>query len=65
MTKDELRADRDRLQTILDRFESGHASAFEEDERGYLERDVTPERIDSIRARIADIDRMLADDWRA
>ena len=64
MTKDEIRAERARLQDLLDKYESGKATHYDEDETGQLRRDTTAERCASLRERIAHCDRKLAEDWR-
>lgn len=64
MDKDEIRTERAKLQTLLESYESGKVTHLDEDETGQLRRDTTAERIDSLKGRIADFDRMLAEDWR-
>jgi len=54
-------AERDRLQKLLDAYESGRLTHQEEDERRELKRDVTPDRADNVRARIYRLDQILAE----
>jgi hypothetical protein len=61
MHRTEAAAERDRLQKLLDAYESGRLAHQDEDERGELKRDVTPDRADNVRARIARLDQILAE----
>jgi hypothetical protein len=58
MDKREALAERARLQNLLDAYEAGRLDHRAEDER--LNRDVTPDRADNVRARIARLDEVLA-----
>lgn len=57
----DLEQERDRLRLILTAYESGGVTHYDENERGELARDVTPERIESVRERLAQIDRKLSE----
>lgn len=61
MHRTEAAAERDRLQKLLDAYESGRLAHQDEDARGELKRDVTPDRADNVRARIARLDQILAE----
>ena len=65
MTKDELRSERVRLEQVLGAYKSGRVTHYDEDERGELKRDVTPERIKKTEERIEEIDLQLSEHWRA
>jgi hypothetical protein len=68
MDKKEALAERDRLQNLLDAYEAGRVAHQEEDDRGELTRDVTPDRAGNVRARIARLDQLITemgDDRRA
>ena len=58
MDKREALAERARLQNLLDAYEAGRLDHRAEDKR--LNRDVTPDRADNVRARIARLDEVLA-----
>jgi hypothetical protein len=60
MDKTEAQAERARLQKLLDTYVAGRLSHQEEDERGELTRDVTPDRAGNVRARIARLDQVIA-----
>lgn len=59
----EMRAERERLQDMLQRFEAGKVTEYDEDDRGHLTVDVTLERIARLREQILDLDRTIAEDW--
>jgi len=61
MDKWMAKAERLRLQKLLDAYEAGRLSQQAEDERRGLQREATPDRADNIRARIARLDQLLAD----
>lgn len=61
MHRIEAFAERDRLQKLLDAYESGRLTHQDEDKRGELKRDVTPDRADNVRARIARLDQILSE----
>lgn len=61
MHRTEAAAERARLQELLDAYEAGRLAHPGEDERGELKRDVTPDRADNVRARIARLDQILAE----
>jgi hypothetical protein len=61
MDKTEAHAERARLQHLLDAYEAGRLTDQGEDERGELKRDVTPDRADNVRARIARLDEVIAE----
>jgi hypothetical protein len=57
----EAHAERARLQLLLDVYEAGRLTHQYDDERGELKRDVTPDRADNVRARIARLDVVIAE----
>jgi hypothetical protein len=59
MDKREAQAERARLQNLLDVYETGRLNRRAEDER--LKREVTPDRADNIRTRIARLDQAIAE----
>ena len=61
MDKTEARAERARLQKLLDAYETSRLNHQDEDERGELTRDVTPDRADNVRARIKRLDQVIAE----
>ena len=61
MHRTEAVAERDRLHKLLGAYESGRLTHQDEDERGELKRDVTPDRADNVRARIARLDQIIAE----
>jgi len=61
MDKTEAHAERARLQKLLDAYEAGRLTHQDEDERGELTRDVTPDRAGNVRARIARLDQVIAE----
>jgi hypothetical protein len=61
MDKTEARAERARLQKLLDAYEAGRLTHQNEDERGELPREVTPDRAGNVRARIARLDQVIAE----
>ncbi len=61
MDKTEAQAERARLQKLLDAYEAGRLIHQDEDERGELTRDVTPDRAGNVRARIARLDQVIAE----
>lgn len=60
MDKREARAERARLQNLLDSYEASRLNHRAEDERRGLQREVTPDRADNVRARIAHLDQIIA-----
>lgn len=60
MDKTEARAERDRLQDLLDAYEAGRLADEEANDRRESKRDVTPDRADNVRARIARLDVLIA-----
>jgi len=60
MDKTEARAERDRLQSLLDAYEAGRITDEEANDRRELKWDVTPDRADNVRARIAKLDLIIA-----
>jgi len=61
MDKTEARAERARLQKLLDAYETSRLNHQDEDERGEFTRDVTPDRADNVRARIKRLDQVIAE----
>ena len=61
MNRTEAAAERDRLQKLLDAYESGRLARQDEVKRGELKRDAPPDRADNVRARIARLDQILAE----
>ena len=61
MDKTEARAERARLQKLLDAYEAGRIAHEEENDRRELKREVMPDRADKVRARIAKLDIVIAD----
>lgn len=61
MDKKSLRAQRKTLEAALASYESGKVTHYDEDERGERSRETTGEHVESLRQRIAEIDRKLAD----
>ena len=61
MDKTEAQAERARLQKLLDADEAGRLTHQDEDERGELTRDVTPDRAGNVRARITRLDQVIAE----
>jgi len=59
MDKLEAQAERARLQTLLDDYENDRLKHRAEDQR--LKREVTPDRADKVRARIARLDQVIAE----
>ncbi len=59
MDKREAQAERARLQNLVDVYEAGRLNRRADDER--LKREVTPDRADKIRARIARLDQIIAE----
>ena len=62
MDKDQMRTKRAHLEELLSKYESGQLTHLDPDERGYLERDTTPERIAQLKEDIAELDRMISQD---
>lgn len=60
MNKVEAETERARLQKLLDAYEAGRLNHQDQDARGELKRDVTPDRADNVRARIARLEQILA-----
>jgi hypothetical protein len=61
MNKREAQAERDRLQKLLDAYEAGRLTHQEENERGELKRDITPDRAGNVRGRIARLDQIISE----
>jgi hypothetical protein len=61
MDKTEARAERTRLQKLLDGYEAGRVLRQKGDGRGGLEREVIPDRAAKVRARIARLDEVIAE----
>ena len=61
MNKMEAKTERARLQKLLDGYEAGRLTRQDEDERRNVKRDVTPDRADKVRARIARLDDVIAE----
>jgi hypothetical protein len=59
MDKMEAHAERARLQELLDAYQASRLTHQDEDERRELKRDVTPDRADNVRARIARLDEVI------
>jgi len=49
------------LQVLLEKYESGKLSHYDENGNGELKLDVTSERISSLKVRIAELDRKIAE----
>jgi hypothetical protein len=60
--KREARAERARLQNLLEAYESNRLNHQAEDKRRGVEREVTPDRADNVRARIARLDQIIIGD---
>jgi hypothetical protein len=62
MDKTEAHAERPTLQKLLGAYEAARLThQDEEDERGELTRDVTPDRASNVRARIARLDQLITE----
>ncbi len=61
MDKAEAKAERVRLQSLLDDYEAGRLTQQDEDDRRELKRGVTPDRADNVRARIAMLNVLIAE----
>jgi len=61
MNKREAQAERARLQNLLDAYEAGRENHRSEDARRGIERELTPDRADNVRARIASLDQVIAE----
>jgi hypothetical protein len=61
MNKQEAQAERARLQNLLDAYEGDRVNRRIENERRGLRPEVTPDRADNVRARIARLDQIIAD----
>ena len=61
MNKTEARAERARLQKLLDAYDAGRLADQERNNRRELKRDVMPDRADKVRARIAILDIVIAE----
>jgi hypothetical protein len=59
MDKPEAQAERARLQNLLDAYETDRLKHRAENQR--LKREVTPDRADKVRARIARLDQVIAE----
>lgn len=60
MNKWEAKAERARLQTLLEAYEAGRQHHRAEDERHGTDRELPPDRADNVRARIARLDEIIA-----
>ena len=60
MEKWHAQAERARLQSLLDAYETDRRSQKAEDQRRGLEREATPDRADKVRERIARLDELIA-----
>jgi hypothetical protein len=65
MDQRKARAERARLQNLLDAYEADRLSRRAEDQRRGLERKAIPDRSANVRARIARLDQVIAEDDRA
>jgi len=63
MDRSDALAERARLQELLDGYEAGRLAHRAEDER--LNRGVTPDRADKVRARIARLNQVIAESNQA
>ncbi|MFL6731944.1 MAG: hypothetical protein ACJ8EH_09500 [Sphingomicrobium sp.] len=61
MDKLQLLAERARLQNLLDAYEADRQTHRADDKRRGVEREVTPDRADNVRARIARLDQLIAE----
>jgi hypothetical protein len=61
MDKPQLLAERARLQSLLDAYEADRQNHRADDQRRGVEREVTPDRADNVRARIARLDQLIAE----
>jgi hypothetical protein len=61
MDKTEALSGRARLQKLLGAYEAARLTHQDEDERGELTRDVTPDRAGNVRARIARLDQLTTE----
>ena len=61
MNKEEALAERARLQKLLDAYEAGRLTHQDDEERGELMRDATPDRAGKVRARIARLDQLITE----
>jgi hypothetical protein len=61
MDKREAQVERARLQNLLDAYEADRLNHRAEDERHGVERELTPDRADNVRARIAQLDQAIAE----
>jgi len=59
--KREARAERARLQNLLEAYESDRRSHSAEDERRGVKQEVTPDRADNVRVRIARLDQIICE----
>jgi len=59
VTEREARAERARLQKLLEAYESERRNHSAEDERRGVKREATPDRADNVRARIARLDLII------
>jgi len=65
MDKRQAQAERARLQNMLDAYEADRRNHRSDDERRGIEREVTPDRADNVRARIARLDQIIAESGEA
>jgi hypothetical protein len=59
--REEAVQERARLQTLLHAYEAGRLSNRADDERRGLRRELTPDRADKVRARIARLDKEISE----
>ena len=59
MDEREAKVERARLQSLLDAYEANRRNRRAEDERRGVNREVTPDRADNVRARIARLDQII------
>ena len=59
MDEREAKVERARLQSLLDAYEANRRNHRAEDERRGVDREVTPDRADNVRARIARLDQII------
>lgn len=61
MNEWEAKAERARLQTLLDAYEADRQGHRAEGERHGIQRELTPDRADNVRARIARLDKIIGE----
>jgi hypothetical protein len=65
VTNENWREERERLVALLQGYESGEITQFDEDDAGLLRRETTAERIANVKKRIAALDARLGDNDNA